>query len=77
VVERHVLGLILLAFGAIGYLVGEQPQTKRILGAVTIAIILMHVVAPGLQFQLQTGNFEKPTPPQSWSTPAVPKGPPN
>jgi predicted Zn finger-like uncharacterized protein len=74
----RIVGLILLAFGAIGYLVGEQPQTKRILGAVTLGIILMHVVAPGLQFQVQTGSFEKAaTPPsQTWPTPAVPKGVP-
>jgi len=76
-VMYRIIGLIVLAFGAIGYLVGEQPQTKRILGAVTIAIILIHVVAPGLQFHFQAGDLEKPVPsmPSSVSNPMAPKMP--
>ncbi len=39
-----LLGFILLGFGAIGYLKPEQGPYKRILGGVTIALILAQVV---------------------------------
>jgi hypothetical protein len=39
-----LLGMIVLAFGAIGYLKPEQAPLKRILGGVTILLILAQVV---------------------------------
>jgi hypothetical protein len=43
-VVYKLLGFILLGFGAIGYLKPEQGPYKRILGGVTIALILAQVV---------------------------------
>jgi predicted Zn finger-like uncharacterized protein len=59
----RIIGLSLLAFGSIGYLIGEHVQTKRILGAVTIGFVLLAVVAGGANFHLQTGSPDLPMPP--------------
>ena len=58
----RIIGLSLLAIGSIVYLVGEQPQTRRILGAITIGFILLHVVAGGANLRVHTGDFDRMTP---------------
>jgi predicted Zn finger-like uncharacterized protein len=50
------LGFSLLAFGSILFLVGEQTQYKRILGGVTVLLILFEVVCGGASLHLQTGG---------------------
>jgi DNA-directed RNA polymerase subunit M/transcription elongation factor TFIIS len=65
----RIIGLTLLAFGSIGYLVGEQLQTKRVLGAVTIGFILLEVVAGGMSVRVQTGGAEIAAPAPVMKTP--------
>jgi DNA-directed RNA polymerase subunit M/transcription elongation factor TFIIS len=65
----RIIGLALLAFGSIGYLIGEHAQTKRILGAVTIGFVLLAVVGGGANFHLQTGGPDLPMPPSKAGLP--------
>jgi predicted Zn finger-like uncharacterized protein len=52
----RLLGFILLAFGSIAYLVGtNQTQLKRLLGGVTILLILLDVVGGGVGLNVRAG----------------------
>jgi predicted Zn finger-like uncharacterized protein len=53
----QLIGFFLLAFGSIGFLKAENPPLKRILGGVTIFLILLNVIGggAGLQMNLRGG----------------------
>jgi hypothetical protein len=48
-----LIGCLLLAIGSIGFIRMEQAPTKRILGAVTVAIILLGVTGRGFELKIQ------------------------
>ncbi len=52
----RVIGFVVLAIGAIGYLTGEQSQFKRVLGGVTILLILLQVIGGGVGLLLNVGG---------------------
>jgi hypothetical protein len=52
----QLIGFFLLAFGSIGFLKTENPPLKRILGGVTIFLILLNVIGGGAGLQMNLGK---------------------
>lgn len=52
----QLFGFVILAFGSIGFLTPQQAQLKRILGGVTILLILLQVIGGSAGLHLQLGG---------------------